>query len=51
MYFLAILTTKRRFASVSFLRAATSPLVMRLANSTSSGPLSKDTLPISRKYI
>src|SRR6185437_2547088 len=36
IYFLAIDTTKRRLASVNFLRAATSPLPILLASSTSS---------------
>ncbi len=50
-YFLAILTTSLKLASVKFCLAVWSPFSIFLASLTSSSALSKGTLPISLRYI
>jgi hypothetical protein len=51
MYFLAMLTTRRRFASVSWRRASSSPCSIAIAYSTSCSLRSRGTRPISRRYM
>src|SRR6266568_2478902 len=51
MYFFAIETTRRRFASVSLCLASSSPASIALARVTSCSALSSATRPISLRYI
>ena len=51
MYFLAMLTTSRRLASVRAFLASSSPCSMSLAYSTSCSARSSATRPISLRYI
>ena len=50
-YFLAMLTTRRRLASVSCFFASSSPASTRFASSTSCSVVSSGTFPISFRYI
>src|SRR3990170_3010952 len=50
-YFLAILTTRRRLASMSRRLASSSPFSIRWARSTSCSGVSRATLPISLRYM
>jgi len=51
VYLLAILTTRRKLASINLSLATGSPSDLRLASSSSSSAVNNGTVPISFKYI